>query len=93
MSLIEAVRSRSLRLRLADAARPLRHARQPVYGLDRLSLREVCRQLKQLGCRRGAGAMHWHASTIRGCLPIPPVSDTPLSDPSAACHHHNRGCG
>ncbi|MER9237349.1 recombinase family protein, partial [Mesorhizobium sp. M0622] len=40
-------------------------------GLDRMSLREVCRRLKQMGCQTRAGAMHWHASTIRGMLANP----------------------
>jgi site-specific DNA recombinase len=37
-------------------------------GLERVSLREVCRRLKQAGCPTRRGAMHWYASTIRGML-------------------------
>src|SRR5882672_12153821 len=33
-------------------------------GLDRLSLREVCRRLEHIGCRTRLGLMHWRASTI-----------------------------
>jgi len=40
-------------------------------GLDRLSLREVCRRLEQMGCRTRTGATRWHASTIRGMLANP----------------------
>jgi site-specific DNA recombinase len=37
-------------------------------GLERLSLREVCRRLQQAGCQTRRGAMQWYASTIRGML-------------------------
>jgi site-specific DNA recombinase len=37
-------------------------------GLERLSLREVCRRLQQAGCQTRRGAMQWCASTIRGML-------------------------
>jgi site-specific DNA recombinase len=40
-------------------------------GLDRMSLREVCRRLKQIGCQTRAGITHWYASTIRGMLTNP----------------------
>jgi site-specific DNA recombinase len=40
-------------------------------GLDRLSLREVCRRLRQMGCRTRRGSTYWHASTIRGMLDNP----------------------
>ena len=40
-------------------------------GLDRLSLREVCRRLHQMGCRTRRGATYWYASTIRGMLDNP----------------------
>jgi site-specific DNA recombinase len=40
-------------------------------GLDRMSLREVCRRLKLMGCQTRKGATHWHASTIRGMLDNP----------------------
>ncbi len=40
-------------------------------GLDRLSLREVCRRLHQMGCRTRRGSIYWHASTIRGMLDNP----------------------
>ncbi|EHK52297.1 resolvase-like protein, partial [Mesorhizobium alhagi CCNWXJ12-2] len=40
-------------------------------GLDRMSLRQVCRQLEQIGCQTRTGATHWHASTIRGMLANP----------------------
>jgi site-specific DNA recombinase len=40
-------------------------------GADRLSLREVCRRLRQLGCATRQGALHWHASTIHGMLENP----------------------
>ncbi len=37
-------------------------------GLERLSLREVCRRLQQAGCRTRRGSTRWYASTIRGML-------------------------
>jgi site-specific DNA recombinase len=40
-------------------------------GLDRLSLREVCRRLHQMGCQTRRGSTYWHASTIRGMLDNP----------------------
>ena len=40
-------------------------------GFDRLSLREVCRRLRQMGCQTRGGSMHWYASTIRGMLDNP----------------------
>jgi site-specific DNA recombinase len=40
-------------------------------GIDRLSLREVCRRLQQMGCRGRRGLPHWSATTIRGMLDNP----------------------
>jgi site-specific DNA recombinase len=40
-------------------------------GVDRMSLREVCRRLRQMGCRTRRGMVHWNASTIRGMLVNP----------------------
>ena len=40
-------------------------------ALDRMSLREVCRRLHQMGCRTRKGTTRWHASTIRGMLDNP----------------------
>src|SRR5882672_1358357 len=40
-------------------------------GIDRLSLREVCRRLQQMGCRGRRGLRHWNATTIRGMLDNP----------------------
>jgi site-specific DNA recombinase len=40
-------------------------------GLARLSLREVCRQLQQMGCRSPRGLLHWNATTIRDMLDNP----------------------
>jgi site-specific DNA recombinase len=40
-------------------------------GLDRLSLREVCRRLEQTGCPTRHGAARWYASTVRGMLANP----------------------
>jgi site-specific DNA recombinase len=40
-------------------------------GLDRLSLREACRRLQQMGCRTRRGSTHWCASTLRGMLVNP----------------------
>jgi site-specific DNA recombinase len=37
-------------------------------GLERVSLREVCRRLQRAGCPTRRGATHWYASTIRGML-------------------------
>jgi site-specific DNA recombinase len=40
-------------------------------ALDRLSLREVCRQLQQMGCRSPRGLAHWGGTTIRDMLTNP----------------------
>jgi site-specific DNA recombinase len=40
-------------------------------GLDRLSLREVCRRLQQMGCRTRRGRALWNAGTIGGMLTNP----------------------
>jgi len=40
-------------------------------GFDRLSLREACRRLRQMGCRTRRGFLHWNASTIHGMLENP----------------------
>ena len=40
-------------------------------GLDRLSLREVCRRLQQAGCRTRSGTTRWWASTVHGMLENP----------------------
>jgi len=40
-------------------------------GLDRVSLREVCRRLRQAGCQTRRRATIWYASTIRGMLDNP----------------------
>jgi site-specific DNA recombinase len=40
-------------------------------GLDRMSLRQVCRRLRQTGCQTRGGATSWYASTIRGMLDNP----------------------
>jgi site-specific DNA recombinase len=40
-------------------------------GLDRLSLRAVCRRLQQMGCQTRQGSTYWHASTIRSMLDNP----------------------
>jgi site-specific DNA recombinase len=37
-------------------------------GLDRLSLREACRRLHEMGCRTRRGSTLWCASTLRGML-------------------------
>ena len=40
-------------------------------GLDRLSLREVCRRLQQMGYLTRQGLTHWRPTTIRGMLDNP----------------------
>src|SRR5580704_10633982 len=40
-------------------------------GLDRLSMREVCRRLHQMGCQTRRGSTDWYASTIHGMLDNP----------------------
>ncbi|HYF85765.1 recombinase family protein [Azospirillum sp.] len=37
-------------------------------GLERVSMREVCRRLREAGCLTRRGATNWYASTIRGML-------------------------
>lgn len=37
-------------------------------GLERLSLREVCRRLRHTGCPTRRGSLPWYPSTIRGML-------------------------
>jgi site-specific DNA recombinase len=38
---------------------------------DRLSLREVCRRLQQMGCRTRQGLVHWTATTVHNMLDNP----------------------
>jgi site-specific DNA recombinase len=52
-------------------------------GLDRLSLRAVCRRLQQMGCRTRQGSTYWHASTIRGMLDNPAYNQFATWDWSA----------
>ncbi len=40
-------------------------------GLDRLSMREVCRRLQRMGCRSPRGLRHWGITTIHGMLANP----------------------
>jgi site-specific DNA recombinase len=40
-------------------------------GLDRMSLRAVCRRLQQMGCQTRQGSTYWHASTVRSMLDNP----------------------
>jgi site-specific DNA recombinase len=40
-------------------------------GLDRLSVREVCRRLHRMGCRTQRGLAYWSAATIHGMLDNP----------------------
>src|SRR5438874_10825812 len=40
-------------------------------ALDRLSLREVCRRLQQMGCRSRRGLTRWNVTTIGGMLTNP----------------------
>jgi site-specific DNA recombinase len=40
-------------------------------GLDRLSMREVCRRLQRMGCRSPRGLQHWGTTTIHGMLSNP----------------------
>ena len=40
-------------------------------GLDRLSLRDVCRRLQQMGCKTPRGLRHWSATTLRSMLGNP----------------------
>ena len=40
-------------------------------GVDRMSLREVGRRLRQLGCETRKGASYWYASTVRSMLDNP----------------------
>ena len=40
-------------------------------GLDRLSLREVCRRLQQAECRTRSGTTRWWASTLHGMIENP----------------------
>jgi site-specific DNA recombinase len=40
-------------------------------GLERLSLREVCRRLQQMGWRTRHGRLRWHPATVHGILDNP----------------------
>lgn len=40
-------------------------------GFDRMSLREVCRRLRQMGCQTRQGSTTWYPSTIHGMLENP----------------------
>jgi site-specific DNA recombinase len=47
-------------------------------GLDRLSLREVCRRLQRAGCRTRSGTTRWWASTIHGMIENPAYTGTAM---------------
>jgi site-specific DNA recombinase len=47
-------------------------------GLDRLSLREVCRRLQQAGCRTRSGTPRWWASTLHGMIENPAYTGTAM---------------
>jgi site-specific DNA recombinase len=47
-------------------------------GLDRLSLREVCRRLQQSGCRTRSSTTRWWASTIHGMVENPAYTGTAM---------------
>ena len=47
-------------------------------GLERLSLREVCRRLQQAGCRTRSGSTRWWASTIHGMIENPAYTGTAM---------------
>ena len=47
-------------------------------GLERLSLREVCRRLRQAGCRTRSGSARWWASTIHGMVENPAYTGTAM---------------
>src|SRR5215203_4517289 len=47
-------------------------------GLDRLSLREVCRRLQQAGCRTRSGTTRWWASTLHGMVENPAYTGTAM---------------
>ena len=47
-------------------------------GLDRLSLREVCRRLQQAGCRTRSGTTRWWASTLHGMIENPAYTGTAM---------------
>jgi site-specific DNA recombinase len=40
-------------------------------GLERASMRDVCRRLERMGCQTRQGAARWYASTIHGMLDNP----------------------
>jgi site-specific DNA recombinase len=47
-------------------------------GLERVSLREVCRRLQQAECRTRSGATRWWASTIHGMIENPAYTGTAM---------------
>jgi site-specific DNA recombinase len=47
-------------------------------GLDRLSLREVCRRLQRAGCRTRSGTPRWWASTLHGMIENPAYTGTAM---------------
>ena len=60
-------------------------------GLDRMSLREVCRRLQQMGCQTRRGSTFWYASTIRSMLDNPASGARPSGDHTSC--RLGRGCG
>jgi site-specific DNA recombinase len=54
-------------------------------GLERLSLREVCRRLEGAGCPTRRGSTRWYASTVRGMLATRPTSAVPSTATRASC--------
>ena len=61
-------------------------------GLERMSLRAVCRRLQQMGCQTRRGSTYWHASTIRDMLNNPAISDAQPSGEHAS-YLLGHGCG
>lgn len=47
-------------------------------GLDRLSLREVCRRLQRAGCRTRSSTTRWWASTLHGMVENPAYTGTAM---------------
>ena len=55
-------------------------------GLDRLSLREVCRRLQQAECRTRSGTTRWWASTLHGMIENPAYTGTVRPELSETHH-------
>jgi site-specific DNA recombinase len=59
------------RFEIVDDEASIVHSIFGWIGLDRLSLRDVCRRLQRMGCKSPRGLRRWSATTLRSMLANP----------------------